>query len=856
MRPAVRPGGLPRALVRMAALVALGVGAARAEAPPTLTLEHREWAMIATPVDTGDATVRELFGDDGLPTGEGEYGTVWGLFRTVPPEGGPVDYELVPPGDRLEPGVGYWMIQATGAPVTIDVPAPAAPDGPANAIAGCPRIAGCTEAPLAVSEEEVGGHRWNLIGLARGTGTPLARTSVVTDAGPCLHGCDFAAARAANVMHDALWRYVDGGYEEISQSETLEPWQAAWVPALPGAAGVRARLSVEGEGPDDRPDLAGGYTLAFSEEFDGPELDGGKWNTGLLWGPYVTINAEEQLYVDTLGIHAGGAHDPFVFTDQGTMKIVASRVGEGVALPERPGPDDPVWGPGPERELEYRYNEDWDASKVNYLSGIFTSYEAFRFAHGYVEIRAKVPTGPGLWPAFWLLPSQYVEIVPEIDVMEHLGQNAREVYHTYHFFDRSDPDNDWQARRTPTYETAGVDFSKDFHTYGVAWEPGQLVYYVDGVEVRRVRDGDPSTAGSPIALPRQAMYLIANLAVGGTWPGAPTAETVFPAEYEIDWIRAWKRDMPVPVDLDEYELVFGDEFDGDALDESKWNTKFIWDQFLPINCEEQYYVDVFGIDRDSGHSPFEVGEGTLTITAAESGTLTPANVPAALPYPTRDRIDEDADGDGEPDLPPDVRARATRYWNAVDQCQVSDGWAEKYGSTTYDPRKHTSGLITSYDAFKFIEGYAEIRARVPAGDGLWPAFWLLNGYYVRRNPEIDVMEILGERPDRLHTSYHRIGASRKMESQSSTVDRGDPGVGLADGFHTYAVQWDRGRIVWYLDGEEIWRVEEERVSDQLMYVIANLAVGGNFNTRAVDDAALPAELEIDHVRVYQARPTP
>ena len=629
-------------------------------------------------------------------------------------------------------------------------------------------------------------------------------------------------------MHDEMWRYDGTAYEKLDQSATLEPWQAVWVPALPNAAGRSARWTVGAEVPDQRPDLDGRYRLVFEDDFDGPELDPEKWNTGLLWGPYVTINDEEQMYVDTLAAHTDSAYDPFQFTGEGTMKIVATPLGDGVELPARPGPEDPVWN-----TLDYNYNEDWDASKVDYLSGIITSYDAFRFAHGYAEIRAKVPTGPGLWPAFWLLPSQYVDIVPEIDVMEHLGQNANEVYHTYHFFDRSDPAV-WAARRTPTFETVGPDFSKAFHTYGVAWEPGQLIYYVDGKEVRRVRDGDPTTSGDEIVLPRQAMHLIANVAVGGTWPGAPTAATPFPAEYEIDWIRAWKREMPVPVDLGEYEIAFRDEFDGSALDEDKWNTSFLWGPHLPINCEEQYYVDVFGVDRSAGYSPFEVAGGKLTITAAEAGTLTPANVPSPPPDPLEGSL-------------------ATNRPRAIEACGNLPRWAES--AEDYDPAKYTSGIVTSYDAFQFIGGYAEIRAKVPGGDGLWPAFWLLNGYYVRRNPEIDIMEILGEDPRVLHTSYHRIGESGRMESQSSRVTRGEPGVGLADGFHTYAVQWDRGRIVWYLDGQEVWRVEEERVSDQLMYVIANLAVGGNFNRQAVDASRLPAELVIDYVRVYQEKRT-
>ena len=818
----------------LASAAAFGASPAAAADPPALRLEHARWEMISPPADVGGATLAEIF--DELPNGPGDYGEAWAVFRTAAPTSaaGNVGYELVPSTGTLEAGEGYWVIQATGADVEVRLPASggAAASGP-----GCPAIGGCATAPLKMTDDGRD-YLWNLTGLPVAEPLPLARASVVTTGGACGPGCDFAAAEAAGVMHDEMWRYVDRpgeAYEKLTQSDALEPWQAVWVPVLANAAGRSAKLSVGAREPADRPDLANGYTLAFEDEFDAGALDPSKWSTGHIWGPYIRINDERQLYVDALRVHEGAGQDPFVFTDEGTMKIVASKVGGDVVPPARPDADDPVWN-----FLDYQFNPDYDPAKTQYLSGIITSYEAFRFAHGYAEIRAKVPTGPGLWPAFWLLPSQYVDIVPEIDVMEHLGQNAREVYHTYHFFDRSDPTRDWRARRTDTLKTTGVDFSEQFHTYGVAWEPGQLIYYVDGVEVHRVRDGDPSTAGpnDPIVLPRQAMFLIANLAVGGNWPGLPTAETVFPAEYEIDWIRAWKKDMATPVDLNEYTLAFGDEFDGTTLDESKWNTSFLWGPHLPINCEEQYYVDVRGVDRSSGYSPFRVADGQLTITAAEAGTLTPSNVPTPPPDPLTGNLAANRPG-------------------AIQACRGLPVWQQRPGE--YDPARYTSGIITSYDAFAFVEGYAEIRAKVPAGDGLWPAFWLLNSYYVHEQPEIDIMEVVGEEPGRVHHSFHRLdrdGTPIRMQSTTYSKVGGSADAGYADDFHTYAVQWKRGEIVWYVDGEVSATYSGDDVAEQLMYVIVNLAVGGNFNSQAVDGTKLPAELVIDHIRVYQQKSSP
>jgi len=142
-----------------------------------------------------------------------------------------------------------------------------------------------------------------------------------------------------------------------------------------------------------------------------------------------------------------------------------------------------VWG----EYLEYRHNEDYDPDSVNYLSGILTSYESFHFTHGYIEARAKFPAGQGLWPAFWLLNAYYVEDSPEIDIVEFLGHETDKTYHTYHYFD---VENDWAKISTPSFEVANPTATSQYHTYGVLWEAGQIIWYVDGVERHRVKAAD------------------------------------------------------------------------------------------------------------------------------------------------------------------------------------------------------------------------------------------------------------------------------------------------------------------------------------------------------------------------------
>ena len=79
----------------------------------------------------------------------------------------------------------------------------------------------------------------------------------------------------------------------------------------------------------------------------------------------------------------------------------------------------------------------------------------------------------------------------------------------------------------------GPDFSAGWHTFALDWQPGALVWYVDGVE--RWRYADAST------IPDEPMYLLLDLAVGGDWPGAPDASTVLPSYFDVDYVRVWER---------------------------------------------------------------------------------------------------------------------------------------------------------------------------------------------------------------------------------------------------------------------------------------------------------------------------
>jgi beta-glucanase (GH16 family) len=160
------------------------------------------------------------------------------------------------------------------------------------------------------------------------------------------------------------------------------------------------------------------------------------------------------------------------------------------------------------------------------MSGMVSSAGHFDFRDGYVEMRAKLPAGHGLWPAFWLLPSAGTW-PPEIDIMENLGSEPSIQQMHYYYDNRSGNHRDDGTAWT------GPDFSADFHTFSVEWSPSVIRWYVDGVE-RRPAYSDASTIAS------QPMYLLATLQIGGSWPGDPDGSTSFPADYRIDYIRVWQ----------------------------------------------------------------------------------------------------------------------------------------------------------------------------------------------------------------------------------------------------------------------------------------------------------------------------
>jgi beta-glucanase (GH16 family) len=230
--------------------------------------------------------------------------------------------------------------------------------------------------------------------------------------------------------------------------------------------------------------------LMFDQDFSlpAPSPPNSVWRTTFGDGSRtIASNAELEVYVDPA--FAGPGRDPFDLRS-GALDITATPL-TAAERARTPG--------------------------ARFASGLISSQPSFSQLYGYFEIRAKLPAGKGLWPALWMLPAD-LTWPPEIDIMESLG-DPRTVYASVH---TKDDDGFTQETRLD---------DEGFHTFAVSWDAANLVWYVDGREV--ARRPTPADMHKP-------MYLLANLAVGGQWPGVPDASTHFPATFSIRYVRAYK----------------------------------------------------------------------------------------------------------------------------------------------------------------------------------------------------------------------------------------------------------------------------------------------------------------------------
>ncbi|MDP5275994.1 carbohydrate binding domain-containing protein [Chengkuizengella axinellae] len=252
--------------------------------------------------------------------------------------------------------------------------------------------------------------------------------------------------------------------------------------------------------------------------------------------------------------------------------------------------------------------------------------------------------------------------------------------------------------------------------------------------------------------------------------------------------------------VEEWQLTWSDEFDGDEIDRTKWT--------------------------------FEIGNG------ADYGNPGWGN--GELEYYT-DEAQNAFIEDG----------------NLVIKAIKEENPREEAGKEFY----YTSSKLTTNDLFSQAHGKIEVRALVPEGKGIWPAIWTLGQNFDEvgwpQTGEIDIMELAGHTPDKISGTLHGPLSSGTGITSDYHLSEGK----FSDDFHVYAVEWDEDEIEFYVDDvlyhivnkdEVVYNFgEEEWVYDLPQYLILNLAVGGSFSGEPDESTEFPSEMKVDYVRVYE-----
>lgn len=279
------------------------------------------------------------------------------------------------------------------------------------------------------------------------------------------------------------------------------------------------------------------WILVWSDEFDGPQIDRSKWTHVVAGGGFG--NNEHQFYTD---------ERENSFIENGMLVIQALRK---------------------------------DREGHRYTSAKMHTQHKGDWLYGRFEIRARVPTGQGIWPAIWFMPTDYEKYggwpsCGEIDLMEAVGRDPFAVHGTLHY------GNPWKNTGSHYRLPDGSRFADDFHVFALEWAPGRFEWFVDGVSYLVQTNWYTSAPGAMWPAPfDQKFYIQLNLAVGGNWPGAPDDTTPLPSRFVVDYVRVYQFTGSYPpvesrpaappelrprAPLPDGNLVYNGTFD----DESEW----------------------------------------------------------------------------------------------------------------------------------------------------------------------------------------------------------------------------------------------------------------------------------------------
>lgn len=170
-------------------------------------------------------------------------------------------------------------------------------------------------------------------------------------------------------------------------------------------------------------------------------------------------------------------------------------------------------------------------------------------------------------------------------------------------------------------------------------------------------------------------------------------------------------------------------------------------------------------------------------------------------------------------------------------------------------RPYSSARIKTQGLHSWKYGRIEASIKLPYGQGIWPAFWMLgdNNKGWPAGGEIDILEQIGKEPNTIHATVHAPGY---FGGSGVTTSLDVPEGTLKDDFHVYAIEWQENEIRWFFDDQEYFKltpadVPDAWIFDHEFFIIMNLAVGGRWPGYPDDTTVFPQQMLVDYVRVYQ-----
>jgi beta-glucanase (GH16 family) len=181
-----------------------------------------------------------------------------------------------------------------------------------------------------------------------------------------------------------------------------------------------------------------------------------------------------------------------------------------------------------------------DGITRNYTSARLRTQNLFSQEYGRFEARVKIPKGPGMWPAFWMLGNDISQNpwpkCGEIDIMENIGREPGTIHGSLHGPSSVAITSDMTASSSLP---AGQNYSDDFHVYAIEWTPRSVSFFVDSNDFATFTQVQWPAGGQWVF--DHPFFLILNVAVGGVWPGSPDASTQFPQQMLVDYVRVYSK---------------------------------------------------------------------------------------------------------------------------------------------------------------------------------------------------------------------------------------------------------------------------------------------------------------------------